>query len=277
MKILVQPVSKKNMYQLDDKDIDGFIIGLKNFSIFQNLKLDINEIKKLNLKKEVYISINKLIHNDELDLLKKYLIELSKLNIKGILFEDISIYNINNNLKLNLNLIWNQNHLPTNSYTCNYWKEKGCNGALLSTELMINDFIKIKRDTGMIIMVYIYGYIPIFESSRELITNYKLHIKNNNIDNFNYLYEKERNKFYPIYEENNNTFICEEILNGINYINELKKNNIDYIVLNGLLHTENSFNIIVDKYIYALKNNIIYNENNFSGFLFKESIYKVKE
>ena len=177
---------------------------------------------------------------------------------------------------MNLNLIWNQNHLVTNSFTCNYWKEKGCIGALLSTELMIDDFIKIKKETNMIIMVNIYGHIPMFESSRELITNYNIHNRNNKKYNLNYIYEKERNRFFPIYEENHNTFICEDILNGINYVTKIKENNIDYIIINGLLHNDKDFNKIVDKYINATHNNIIEKENNFTGFLFKESIYKVK-
>ncbi len=276
MKILIQPVSLNNLYELEEKKIDGFIIGLKNYSIFQNLKLDIKEIKEIKTNKEIFISINKLIYNDELDTLKNNLIELSKLNIKGIIFEDIAIYNINKNLNLNLNLIWNQNHLVTNSFTCNYWKEKGCIGALLSTELMIDDFIKIKKETNMIIMVNIYGHIPMFESSRELITNYNIHNRNNKKYNLNYIYEKERNRFFPIYEENHNTFICEDILNGINYVTKIKENNIDYIIINGLLHNDKDFNKIVDKYINATHNNIIEKENNFTGFLFKESIYKVK-
>lgn len=276
MKILIQPVSLNNLYELEEKKIDGFIIGLKNYSIFQNLKLDIKEIKEIKTNKEIFISINKLIYNDELDTLKNNLIELSKLNIKGIIFEDIAIYNINKNLNLNLNLIWNQNHLVTNGFTCNYWKEKGCIGALLSTELMIDDFIKIKKETNMIIMVNIYGHIPMFESSRELITNYNIHNRNNKKYNLNYIYEKERNKFFPIYEENHNTFICEDILNGINYVTEIKENNIDYIIINGLLHNDKDFNKIVDKYINTTHNNIIEKENNFTGFLFKESIYKVK-
>ena len=57
---------------------------------------------------------------------------------------------------------------------------------------------------------------------------------------------------------------------------KIKENNIDYIIINGLLHNDKDFNKIVDKYINATHNNIIEKENNFTGFLFKESIYKVK-
>lgn len=276
-KLLIQPIDIKHIDYLNKINVDGFIIGLKNYSIFQSLKLSIDKIKKLKINKELYISINKPIHNVELEDLKNKLIELSELNIKGILYEDVSILNINNELKLNLNLIWNQMHLPTNYKTCNYWNSKGAKGALLSTELMLNDFIDIKKNTNMIIMTYLYGYMPMFESSRTLITNYMKHIKRIKIDKLYYLYEKERNKYYPIYEEYNNTFILDEISNGINYVKELKDNNIDYIVINSLLHNKRDINIVINEYIDALNDKEIKKKNVNTGFLFKESIFRVKE
>ena len=78
-KILVNPINLKHIEYLNNKDIAGYIIGLKNYSIFQNLKLDIDTIKKLNTKKEIYISINKPIHNNEIQLLIFLLLFLSRL------------------------------------------------------------------------------------------------------------------------------------------------------------------------------------------------------
>lgn len=276
MKILVQPINVNHLYELDKKDIGGFIVGIKNYSIFQNLKLSIDELKEIDIHKELYVSLNKPIHNNELESIKNILIELSKLNITGVFFEDISIYKMNRDLGLNLNLIWSSMHLPTNSKSCEFWNKKGCTGALLSTELMLTDFIDIKKNTNMNIFVYLYGYIPIFESSRTLITNYLKHINKDNDSKVFYVYEKERNKYYIVYEEYENTFIVEEVLNGINVVNELEENNIDYIVLNSLMHKEDDFEKIVDEYIEAVNGKIFNKKDVFTGFLFKESIFKVK-
>ena len=276
MKILVEPINVNHLYELNKKDVHGFIVGIKNYSIFQNLKLSIDELKEINIDKELYVSLNKPVHNNELESIKNILIQLSKLNITGVFFEDISIYKLNRDLGLNLNLIWSSMHLPTNYRSCEYWNKKGCSGALLSTELMVTDFIDIKKNTNMNIFVYLYGYIPIFESSRTLITNYLKHINKDNNSKIFYAYEKERNKYYPIYEEYGNTFITEEILNGINVVGELKNNNIDYIVLNSLMHKEDEFNAIVDDYIDAVNGKEFNKKCVFTGFLFKESIFKVK-
>lgn len=276
MKILVEPISVNHLYELDKKNIGGFIVGIKNYSIFQNLKLSISELKEINIDKEIYVSLNKPIHNSELNDIKNILIELSKLNINGVFFEDISIYKINRDLGLNLNLIWSSMHLPTNSKICEFWNKKGCSGALLSTELMVTDFINIKKNTNMNIFVYLYGFIPIFESSRTLITNYLKHVNKESDSKVYYAYEKERDKYYPIYEEYGNTFITEEVLNGINVVNTLNENNIDYIVLNSLMHDEESFNKVLDEYIDAVNGKVFDKKDVFTGFLFKESIFKVK-
>lgn len=276
MKILVEPINVNHLHELSKKDVGGFIVGIKNYSIFQNLKLSIEELKEIKIDKELYVSLNKPVHNSELESIKNILTELSKLNITGVFFEDISIYKLNRDLNLGLNLIWSSMHLPTNYRSCEYWNKKGCSGALLSTELMVSDFTSIKKNTNMNIFVYLYGYIPIFESSRTLVTNYLKHINKDNNSKVFYAYEKERNKYYPIYEEYGNTFITEEVLNGINVVGELKNNNIDYIILNSLMHEEEDFNVIVDEYIDAVNGKVFNKKDVFTGFLFKESIFKVK-
>ena len=276
MYILVNPSSIENIKDLENKNIDGIIIGLKNYSIFQSVKLDIDGIKSFKSKHKVYISINKLIHNNELDDLKNNLIELSKLDIAGIFYEDISVFKMNRDLNLNLKLIWSSMHLPCNYYTCNYWNKKGVDGALLSTELMLSDFIDIKKNTDMDIYVYAYGHIPIFESNRKLITNffnYKNKVKESDIYN---LYEKERDKYFKIYEENDCTFITEDVLNSINVFHELKNNKVDYIILNGIMLNDDDFNNIIDEYLEAQGGKVFNKKEVFTGFLFKESIYRVK-
>ncbi len=277
-KLLVNPISIDEINYLNKKDITGYIIGIKNYSIFTPLKLSIEEIKNIDVNnKELYIVLNKPIHNNELDEIKDILKKLSNMNITGVMFEDIAIYNINKNMDLNLNLIWNSLHLPTNSVTCNYWNKKGCTGAVLSTELMLEDFINIKKKTNMNIFINLYGHMPITESSRTLITNYLKYIDKDKDKDIYYLYEKERNKHYTIYEEYNNTFILDDILNGINYMKNLIDNNIDYVILNGLLIDIDNFNKIIDEYIDVLNGKVINKDNCYTGYLFKESVFRVKE
>lgn len=282
-KLLVCPTGIKNYKKLIHSKVDSFIVGIKNYCVFLDFEVSIDELKKIVklTDKEVFVAINKPLYNKDLPIIINILKELSKINIKGVLFEDISIVNINNELDLNLNLVWNQIHLPTNYYTCNYWYDKGIKYGYLSTELRLQDYIDIKKNTDMQLMVYTYGYLPMFESPRTLVTNYLTYIKRKNMENA-YIYEKERNKYYPIYEKNNESYVLDDILNGIKEVQTLKENDIDYIVLNGLMHKDKDFDLVVDCYIKALNGNTNIEElvkilnNNNTGFLYKETIYKVK-
>lgn len=268
-KIIVMPIDENNFNNLEKLNIDGYIIGLEGYSVYTSYDLDIDSIEKISEKitKELYISINKPLYTNEIEELKSILKRLSKLNIKGIMFDDIGIINISNNL----NLIWNQMHHVTNSNTINFWSKQGIKGSVLSTELTLEDFINIKKNTNTDIFVYIYGYLPMFESSRELLTNYFKYINKNMNDNLYYLYESERDKYYPIYEKYNNTYVLEDLIDGIEELKTIKNNNIDYIILNGLLHDNDSFIDIVSSYI-----NEDNRKSNNKGFLYKETIYKVK-
>mgnify|MGYP000613950359 FL=1 len=87
---------------------------------------------------------------------------------------------------------------------------------------------------------------------------------------------KERDKYFKIYEERDCTFITEDVLNLINVFHELKNNKVDYIILNGLMRNDVDFNNIIDEYLEAQGGYVFDKKDLFTGFLFKESIYRVK-
>lgn len=282
-KLLVSPVNLHNYNYLIKKNIDGIIFGIMDYSVFFNCDLTIEEIKNIKSKtnKELYIAINKMIYNNDIDNIKKILIELNNIGVSGVIFEDLAILNIVRDLKLNINLIYNQIHFATNYYTTEFWYERGIKSVFLSTELMLKDYINIKNNTKMSTFVYMYGYIPIFYSSRQLIDNYFKHINKNVEDNYYFISEKNKEKKYLILEKNKETFIFDDVINGIKEVKELVDNNIDYIVLNGLLQDEDSFNDVVDIYIKAINGESIDNlydnmKHKNKGFLYTETIYKVR-
>jgi putative protease len=280
-KLLVSPVNLQNFNNLIKKNIDGFIFGIKDYSVFFNYDLNIEDISSIKDKtdKEIYIAINKMIYNDDLDNIKNILIEINNIGVSGVIFEDLSILNIVNELKLNINLIYNQIHFATNYYSADFWYEKGIKNIFLSTELMLKDYIDIKKNTKMCTFIYTYGYVPIFYSSRQLLTNYFKYINKDMISNHYYISNK--NTKYLIYEKNNESFIFNDVLNAVEEVKDMISNNIDYIVLNGFMQEEESFNDVVDIYIKALNGenidklyiNMKYKNK---GFLFTETIYRVK-
>ena len=114
LKLLVS-VNKKELSEYLEFT-DSFIIGLKDFSV-NYFEVSLEEIEELLRKYSninLFIAINKNIFNNDLNNLEENLIKLEKLNIKGIMFYDLSVLSIVKRLKLNLDLVYHQSHMVTN-------------------------------------------------------------------------------------------------------------------------------------------------------------------
>ena len=130
-KIMVIPNSKEAIKELIN-DSDAFLLGVKDLSVNLPIYFTIEElepiIKLLNeYNKEIFIALNKNMHNSDLDYLKEVMNLLSDYKINGVFYYDIAIVNIYNDNKFNYDLVWAQEHLTTNYHTCNYWYDFGLN------------------------------------------------------------------------------------------------------------------------------------------------------
>ena len=241
--------------------VDAFLVPLNEYSINYTNTFSVDEIIKLKkYNKEIFVFINKNIHNNEIENLKKILIEVDKLNLNGIIFYDISILTLKKELNLKTNLVWHQEHMTNNYATVNYYYEKGVKYAYLSSEITKREIEEIKNKTKSKLFLTVFGYVPIFTSKRHLVDNY--------LNTFNI-----KNKGNKIYKEGKNYNII-DVKNGTtvytNYILNIKENiDIDYLVFNSNMIDTNEFINVLKDY----KNNKFKEE---TGFLYKETIYKVK-
>lgn len=279
-KIIVMPSKKEDILELID-DVDGFIIGLKDMSINMPTYFSLFEIKEISnileeKNKELFVSLNKNMHNNDLGYLTEILLEFETYHISGIFYYDVALINLKQEMNLKLNLVFSEEHSVTNYATINYWNMMGASYAYLSNEITLEEIIDIKRNSNSYLFVQVFGYIPIFASERKLIKNYLKQFNLSSTGNKYYI-EKE-NKKYRILENKYNTEVYSNyILNAIDEIKKLKEENIEYLVFN-------SFDIDKDIFKYVIKNidNIEGKEidkmleNTGKGFLYKETIYKVK-
>ncbi len=286
-KKIVIPNSMNLIEKLMNK-CDGFIIGTDEFSVNMPINFSLEEIKKIvdlckQNNKEIFIAVNKNIHNSELNDLEEILKVLSTLKIDGIMYYDISIVNLNNKKNLGLNLIWSQEHLTTNYATCNFWTSYGVNSVYLSSDITLDEIIDIKKNISMKVFVNVFGYLPMFASYRHLIKNY-LKTFELESDSNNYKICKEGNK-YTIIDNDLGSFVySSNILNGIDECLVFMKNDIDYVVLNSFQIDEDNFTKIVDLFTSLDETNVKERSNKImsmfdnidKGFLYKETVYKVK-
>lgn len=279
MKILIYPKDIEEIEKTKDI-VDGFIIGIKDMSINCNMYIDDLTILKY-INKDIFISINKNMHNGDLEYLKKLLIDLNNYNIKGVLYYDVAVLSIYKNLNLNYDLVWHQEHLTTNYNTINYWNSFGVNYTYLSSDITEEEIIEIYKNTNSKLIVNLFGYLPMFVSKRHIVKNYLEYFKLNDNSNVNYM--TKEGKIYPIIDNNIGTSVySSNILNGIKSVLNI---DVDYITLNSFNIELNKFIDIIKMFKNVNKDNVLeYNErinNMFSnidnGFLYTKTIYKVKK
>lgn len=157
---------------------DACYIGGKDFSLRANAKNfsleDISEAVTYahSLGKKVYVTVNIIFHNEDLDGLIKYLKELEKINVDAVIVSDLAVINIinENNIKLEVHLSTQASTL--NSYSATFWKNLNVKRIVLAREASKEDIKAIKEKTGLDLEVFIHGAMCTSFSGRCVLSNY---------------------------------------------------------------------------------------------------------
>ncbi len=284
MKLLIEPITKKEKYD----NIDGLILSLKDYSVQSINYYSIEEIKEIQEKNkdiEIFICINKNLSNDDIEPLKKILLEIEELNISGILFYDLAILLLKKELGLKTNLVWASTHMVNNYKTCDYYYNKGVNYALISKEITLEEIKEIISKSSIKSIVEVVGLPTVAFSKRKLITNFYSDLKKDSKNSIKVL-EKVTNENYLVNEDKNGTsFYLDRLVNGTSIIKELYMVNCPYIVFREYgVDKDIFYELVTDtkKYIENNCSDDSYVEKykslgDFTNFFFKKTIYKVKK
>lgn len=282
-KICLLPKNKDEL----NLNVDAFIIGIKNYNVLNTLEIELEELDNYLNNRNIYISLNKLFHNNELEKLNNLLKILENKKIKGVIFDDVSIYQLVKENNYNINLIWGNIHQVTSYKSINEWNKLGVKMAIISPDITLNEILEIKNNTKSQLFVPIYGKFEIFSSNRFLVQSYFDYINKNKNDNLYFIDNKLINQKYPIYEDTNGTHIINgSTMNGLEEYILLLKNDIEYVIINSFL-IENIKEVVTNfKKVREMFENDEINMDkieqlskelgNDKVFLNKETIYKVK-
>lgn len=254
-------------------NVSGFIYGIEKFSSEFNSYLSLDKISLIcnkckNNNKDIIIFLNRLYFENELKDLKNILIKLSKLDVI-IGFTDDAVLNILNEIGFKGQKLLISNHTGTNSYTLDFYLNRGVKNAYICTELTLNEIKDIENNTKSNIFVKGYGHLNMATSSRKLLTNYFKFIKKKKSNKVYTFKDFVTSKEFKIVEDFNTNFYTNDIFNMIEYIPEL--DNINIILDNYLIDKEVFFNEVNN----FLNNNIT--KDNYIGFLDKETVYRVTD
>lgn len=156
---------------------DAVYIGGKNYSLRANANnFSLEEIAESvkyahNLNKKVYVTVNIIFHESDLEGLEEYLIYLNDVNVDGIIVSDPYIVKLVHDLKLDLFLILSTQTSTLNKYAASFWKDLGIGRIVLAREALIDDIQSI-IDIGIETEVFIHGAMCTSFSGKCVMSNY---------------------------------------------------------------------------------------------------------
>ena len=157
---------------------DAIYIGGRDFSLRANAKnFSIDEIKEAcefahSLGKRVYVTVNIVFHNENLEGLEEYLKKLDDCKIDAIIASDIVVLTTAKKLGVKFEV-----HLSTQASTLNYgqglfYKDLGVTRLVLAREASKSDIKRIKEETNLELECFIHGAMCTSISGKCILSNY---------------------------------------------------------------------------------------------------------
>lgn len=157
---------------------DAVYIGGKNYSLRANaINFTNEEIKEAtkfahSLNKKVYVTVNIILHDENVDGLKEYLLFLDRVDVDAIIVSDIYIMSLWKELNLKMELHVSTQASTLNKETALFYKELGASRVVLAREASEEDIKEIKDYTGLDLEAFIHGAMCTSISGRCIMSNY---------------------------------------------------------------------------------------------------------
>ena len=275
---LLGVIRGNNFLEYLDNGLDGMILPLESFSVDYFKYYSISDIKEYrkNTDKLLYVVINKMIFNNELDSLFKVLKELENIKVDGVFFYDLAVLNLVRENNLSINLIYNGTHMVTNSDTIDLYYDLGVKGAYLSNEITKNEVLNIRSNTKSDLFILLLGNPVVAMSRRSLLTSYFANKNKSKSDLITIKEPKSGQEFLVKEDSNGTTFFYNRRLNLSNVYKELKDSGINYGIVEQGDYSSDEYKELINAFVNFNKKKIDELVGHNRGFLYRETIYKVK-
>lgn len=282
------------IHNLDNIDkllqLDGFIISNSLFSSRLTLSLSVDEINDVinklhNLKKEVFLSLNMMYIDSDIDRLKEFLSKINTEKLTGIIASDYGVVQLLIDLGLNQKIVWNGETLSTNAFDFNILSDYNALGSFVSKEITIENILEIGKNKKYNLFIIGHGHLNMFYSKRLLISNfdkkYNLNI-NPNQKTYKLIENKRDNQYFPILQDSHGTYVFRsKVKNSFIYLNKLKEV-VDYFIIDSIFKDDRYTKEVLDLYqngydelrVKSLKEK--YDEKWDNGFYDVQTVY-IKE
>ena len=166
--------------------------------------------------KKVYITVNIIPREDELEGLDDYLKYLYEIKVDAVIVSDLGIFSVCREVTPNLPV-----HISTQASTANWraakmWKDMGAERIVLAREVSVSEMADIRKKVDVELEVFGHGAMCISWSGRCLLSNFFTHGKRQSnrgeciqACRFKYsvMEESRPGQYFPIEEDEHGTYI----------------------------------------------------------------------
>ena len=164
--------------------------------------------------KKVYVTLNVIPHNQELELLPDYVKFLDRIGVDGVIVADLGVFQIvkeNSNLSISVSTQASN----TNWRSVKMWKDLGARRVVLAREISLDNIAEIRAKVPDIeLEVFVHGAMCMAISGRCLLSNYMTGRDANRGDcaqacrwKYNLVEETRPGEYMPVYEDEHGTYI----------------------------------------------------------------------
>ncbi|PNR95344.1 U32 family peptidase [Petrotoga sp. 9PWA.NaAc.5.4] len=267
-------------YGADAAYIGGKFLNLRAFS--KNFEDD--ELEKAvelahKLNKKLFITVNAIPHNGDLEILPEYIKYLESIKVDAIIVADLGVFNIVRKLS-NLPITISTQANNTNWASVSMWKDLGAKRIILARELSLSEIAEIRQKVPDVeLEVFIHGAMCISVSGRCLLSNYLTGRDANTGEctqpcrwKYYIMEEKRPGEYFPIFEDEKGTYIMNsKDLCTVDFLNKIIETGVDSLKIEGRMKSSYYAGVTTKIYREAI-------DSYYSGNFKKENIEKwIKE
>lgn len=162
-------------YGADAVYIGGEIFGMrsaaKNFTK-EDMQEGVNFAHER--EKQVFVTVNIIPRNAELEQLQKYLIELEEIGVDAVIVSDPGVFTIVKQTIPNMEIHISTQASTTNSGAANFWYNQGAKRVVMARELSFKEIKELRDNTpvDMDIEAFVHGAMCMSYSGKCVISNY---------------------------------------------------------------------------------------------------------
>ena len=157
---------------------DAIYIGGQDYSLRANaLNFSLDDIKEAcdfahSINKKVYVTVNIVFHNKDLNGLSDYLKHLDDCGVDAIIVSDVVVMNLWKKLNLKMELHISTQASSLNHEVVKFYKDFGATRVVLAREASAKDIKRIKDETGVELECFVHGAMCTSVSGRCVLSNY---------------------------------------------------------------------------------------------------------